>query len=74
MNNTTILPPTTVTSYRQASEQHVILRTGLGIIALLAFTGNGLLALMFIKYRQTLLRSPYSYFILSLAITDMATG
>lgn len=61
-------------SYRQASEQHVALRIGLGIIAFLAFTGNGLLVIMFVKNRHVLLRTPYSFFILSLAVTDMTTG
>ena len=72
LNNTTSVVPT-VTSYRQASEQHVALRTGLGIISFFSFTGNGLLVLMFITNRD-MLRTPYSMFIFSLAITDMTTG
>ncbi|XP_020897497.2 bombesin receptor subtype-3 isoform X2 [Exaiptasia diaphana] len=72
LNNTTSVFPT-VTSYRQASEQHVALRTGLGIISFLSFTGNGSLVLMFFKNRD-MLRTPYSMFILSLAVTDMTTG
>lgn len=60
-------------SYRQASEQHVALRTGLGIIAFLSFTGNGLLVVLLMKNRE-ILKTPYSLFILSLAITDMTTG
>ena len=73
-NNSTVAPTLFTTySFRQASEQHVALRTGLGIIAFLSVSGNGLLLLVFLKNRD-ILRTPYSWFILSLAITDMTTG
>ncbi|XP_032219691.1 phe13-bombesin receptor isoform X2 [Nematostella vectensis] len=72
-NNSTSPVPTTPPYYRQASEQHMALRTTLGVVAVLAMTGNGLLVTVFLKNRE-LLRTPYNMLILSLAVTDMTTG
>ena len=50
-----------------------LLRVAFGLIALVAFVGNGLLCIVILRsYRM--LRSAYNVLILSLAVTDMITG
>ena len=50
-----------------------LLRVAFGLIALMAFTGNGLLCAVILRnYRM--LRSAYNLLIFSLAFTDMLTG
>ena len=50
-----------------------LLLVAFGIIALMAFTGNGLLCIVILRnYRM--LSSAYNLLILSLAATDMLTG
>lgn len=59
--------------HQDSVELHLALRASMGVIAVISICSNGLLILVLLRNRS-LLQSSYNVLILSLAVTDMATG
>ena len=69
--NTSVLRPQDTPSPTQA--YGYLLRVAFGLIAFLAFTGNGILCIVILR-NYGMLRSAYNVLIFCLAVTDMLTG